>query len=96
MLAAAALLGGVSAGIYGLNRILRRNTDPALRQRAVLLAMSVLPIPLWFLAFPNQVAIHAWFIDRIVVWLVAAGFSVFSLAIAAGHRARPPSEDSRH
>lgn len=96
MLAAAAVLGGISAGIYGLNRILRRNTDPALRQRAVLLAMSVLPIPLWFLAFPNQVAIHAWFIDRIVVWLVAAGFSVFSLAIAAGHRARPPSEDSRH
>ena len=89
LLAAAAVLGGVAAGFYGLRQIFRRNEGPALRQRAVLLACSVLPIPLWFLAFPNQVAIHAWFIDRVVVWVVAAGFALFSLAIATRHRAEP-------
>jgi hypothetical protein len=86
MLAAAAALGSVAAGIYGLKVILHPGTDPATRQRAFLLASSVLPIPLWFLAFPNQVAIHAWFMDRIVVWVVAAGFAVFAMAMAARNR----------
>jgi len=87
MLAAAAVLASVAAGIYGLKVVLQPGTEPATRRRAVLLALSVLPIPLWFLAFPNQVAIHAWFMDRIVVWVVAAGFAVFALGVAARNRA---------
>jgi hypothetical protein len=57
-----------------------------MRRRSVLLVLSVLLIPIWFLAFPNQVATHAWFIDRILVWVVAAGFSLFLTAIAARYR----------
>ena len=91
LLASAAVLGGIVAGVYGLKWILLRVTDPAVRQRAVLLSVSVLPIPLWFLAFPNQVETHAWFMDRIVVWLIAAGFSLFLMAIAARYRMHSPS-----
>ena len=86
LLASAFVLGGVAAGAYGLRWILLRVSSPAIRQRAILLAVSVLPIPAWFLAFPNQVAMHAWFMDRIIVWVIAAGFSVFLLAIAARYR----------
>ncbi len=96
LLAWAAVLGGVVAGIYGLNWILLRVADPVVRQRAVLLSLSVLPIPAWFLAFPNQVKTHAWFMDRIIVWVIAAGFSVFLLSIAARYRGRSPSEELRH
>jgi hypothetical protein len=95
LLASAAVLGGVVSGICGLTWILRRVADPTVRQRAVLLAVSVLPIPLWFLAFPNQVETHAWFMDRIVVWVIAAGFSLFFMGIAARYRMRAASEDSR-
>jgi hypothetical protein len=49
----------------------------------------VLPIPLWFLAFPNQVAIHAWFIDRLSSGWWLPGLRCFSLAIATRHRAEP-------
>ena len=86
LLASVAVLGGVVAGAYGIGWILLRVSDPAMRQRAVLLAVSALPIPAWFLAFPNQVVTHAWFIDRIIVWVIAAGFSVFLMAIAARYR----------
>jgi hypothetical protein len=64
------------------------------RQRAILLALSVLPIAAWFLVFSNQVAIHAWFMDRIVVWVIAAGFSLFVMAIAARYRLCSSSDAS--
>jgi hypothetical protein len=86
LLAAAAVLGGVVAGAYGLGWILLRVCEPTTRQRAILLAVSASPIPAWFLAFSNQTAVHAWFMDRIIVWVVAAGFSLFVLAIAARYR----------
>jgi hypothetical protein len=89
LLASAFALGAIAAGGYGLRWILRRVSSAAIRQRAILLTVSVLPIPAWFLAFPNQVQMHAWFMDRIIVWAIAAGFSVFLMAIAA--RFRPVS-----
>ena len=92
MLALTAVLGAVVAGSYGLSWILRRVSDPEIRQRSVLFAVSVLPVPAWFLAFPNQVAVHAWFMDRIIVWVIAAGFSVFFLAIAARYQRSSPSQ----
>jgi hypothetical protein len=86
LLASAFALGAIAAGGYGLRWILGRISGAAIRQRVILLTVSVLPIPAWFLAFPNQVAMHAWFMDRIIVWVIAAGFSVFLLAIAASNR----------
>jgi hypothetical protein len=82
LLAWAALAGGIAAGACGAHWLRHDATDPVTRQHAVLLAASVLPIPLWFLAFANQTAEHAWFIDRILVWPIAAGFGLFTLAIA--------------
>ena len=87
-LALAALLVAVVAGAYGLWWVLLRVSDPAIRQRSILLAVSVIPIPAWFLAFPNQVSEHAWFMDRIFVWVIAAGFSLFVLAITARYQPR--------
>jgi hypothetical protein len=84
-LAAASVVGAVIAGTYGAGFILGRVADPGMRQRAVLLVLSVLPIPAWFVAFPNHLLIHAWFMDRILVWPVAAGFGLFLLAVAARH-----------
>jgi hypothetical protein len=66
LLASALVLSAVAAGGYGLRWILNHVSSMAIRQRAILLALSVLPIPAWFLAFPNQVAMHAWFMDRII------------------------------
>ena len=89
LLASTLVLSGVAAGAYGLRWILLHVSNATIRQRAILLAASVVPIPAWFLAFPNQVQMHAWFMDRIIVWAIAAGFSVFLMAIAA--RFRPVS-----
>jgi len=86
LLASAFALGAIAAGGYGLRYTLRQVSSPAIRRRTILLAVSVLPIPAWFMVFPNQVAIHAWFMDRIIVWVIAAGFSVFLLAIVARYR----------
>jgi hypothetical protein len=49
----------------------------------------VLPIPLWCLVFINQVGNHAWFMDRILVWPIAAGFGLFVLAMTARGRELP-------
>jgi hypothetical protein len=86
LLAAAMVVGSVAAGAYGLCYVLHRVQDTQTRQRAILLAVSVMPIPAWFLAFSNQVAGHAWFMDRIIVWVIAAGAALFVLAIASKHR----------
>ena len=94
LLASAVVLGAVAAGGYGLRWILLHVPKTAIRQRAILLALSVLPIPAWFLAFPNQVAMHAWFMDRIIVWVIAAGFSVFLLAVAARYLPGSPADGS--
>jgi hypothetical protein len=84
LLTGAALAGGVAAGVWGTSRIYRNCSNPITRQHAALLAVSVLPIPAWFLVFANQSAEHAWYMDRIFVWPVAAGFSLFVLALLSG------------
>lgn len=80
-LAWAALVGGIAAGAYGANWIRCNVRDPVRRQHAALLAASVLPIPAWFILFANQTAEHAWYMDRILVWPIAAGFGLLVLSI---------------
>jgi hypothetical protein len=65
-------------GAWGFDR-LRRTPE---RTKAVLLAVSCLPILLWFPIFRQHVIEHAWFMDRILVWLAISGFSLFALAIS--------------
>ncbi|WP_037283351.1 hypothetical protein [Rubellimicrobium mesophilum] len=94
LLSAAMVAGSVAAGAYGLGHVLLRVSNSRTRQRAILLAVSVVPIPAWFLAFSNQVAVHAWFMDRIIVWVIAAGGSLFVLAIASRYDASSAAEPS--
>ena len=86
LLAASTVIGAIAAGSYGLGWIFLRVPNPAIRQRAALLALQVLPIPVWFLAFSSQAGPHAWFMDRIVVWIIAAGFSLFVMAMTTRYR----------
>jgi hypothetical protein len=86
LLARSAVAGGIVAGVYGANWIRRHVEDPGTRQHAALLAISVLPIPLWCLVFINQVGNHAWFMDRILVWPIAAGFGLFVMAMTTSGR----------
>lgn len=85
----ASVAGAIVAGFYGAYWIYRHVADSVTRQHAALLVMSVFPIPLWFLLFPNQAGLHAWFMDRIFVWPIAAGFGLFILAIAARGQESP-------
>lgn len=49
----------------------------------LLLLLSCLPIVAWFLLFQQHTAIHAWFMVRILVWPIIAGFSAFAWASCA-------------
>jgi hypothetical protein len=82
----AAVVGGVVAGAYGANWIRRHVPDSATRQQGALLLSSMAPVPIWLALFPNQVESHAWYMDRILVWPVAAGFALFVLAMAERSR----------
>jgi hypothetical protein len=67
-------------GAWGFGR-LRRTPE---RIKAVLIAASCLPIFLWFPIFRQHTMMHAWFMDRILVWIAISGFSLFALAISQG------------
>lgn len=66
-------------GAWGFQR-LRRTPE---RAKAALLAASWLPILLWFPIFSQHTIEHAWFMDRILVWLAISGFSLFALAVSS-------------
>jgi hypothetical protein len=72
----------VLALALGLVAALRHPQPPFL-----LLLASILPIILWFLAFRQHTAIHAWFMARILVWPLIAGFALFALAAMRAGRA---------
>lgn len=68
LLAAGLLLMSFGAGVASS---LRRPEPPAL-----FLLASCLPIFGWFLLFQQHTAIHAWFMARILVWPLIAGFAL--------------------
>lgn len=73
-----------------------------------LLALSTAPIFLWFIIFHQHTAKHAMFMDRMLAWVIFAGFALFVLRLQpsrtspgyAGSHIPPPaspdSGDSRH
>ena len=75
MLLLAMILGG--QGYFRL----RTSACPATRFRAAAMAASAIVIPLWMVVFWQHTAQHAWFIDRILVWPMAAGFALFLMAL---------------
>jgi hypothetical protein len=83
VLAGGTILIAAVAGIWGLRAVLRSRVLPAQQTRAILLALSTVPILLWFPLFWQHTIQHAWFMDRILVWIIAAGFWLFSEGLAA-------------
>jgi hypothetical protein len=63
----------IAAGAYAL----WRGDSAAIR----LLALSVLPIVGWFAVFHQHTIIHAWFMDRMLVWIIVAGFGAYATAL---------------
>jgi len=87
LLAWAAVVGALLAGCYGALSIYRHVADAATRRQALLLVLSVPPVPLWFLVFANETGPHAWYADRLFAWPVAAGFGLFLLSVIARRQA---------
>ena len=46
-----------------------------------LLAASTLPIVAWPFIFHEHMVLHAWFMDRMFAWIIAAGFALFVHAV---------------
>jgi len=87
LLAWAAVVGALLAGCYGALSIYRHVADAATRRQALLLVLSVPPVPLWFLVFANETGPHAWYADRLFAWPVAAGFGLFLVSVIARRQA---------
>lgn len=85
-LTAGMLVLATVAGIWGY-RQLRDVPDTARRYRAAALLGSMLVPPLWMVVFWQHTAQHAWFMDRILVWNIAAGALLFILAMGWRTRA---------
>lgn len=82
-LTVAMLLGAVVAGIWGYGQ-LRRAESAQLRLRATALAASAIVIPAWMVLMWQHTAQHAWFMDRILIWILVAGWGLFLLALLPG------------
>ena len=95
LLVAGTILIAIIAGIWGLRAVRRASPWPAERIRATLLGLSTLPIALWFPLFWQHTIQHAWFMDRILVWIIVAGFWLFSegLAVTASQLNQGPSKN---
>lgn len=79
-LVAGSLALALVAGGWGYG-VLRRAPEAAERDRAVALAASALVPPLWLVIFWQHSSEHAWFMDRLLTWPIAAGVALFLLAV---------------
>lgn len=71
---------GLVLGGWGYAQ-LRQMKCPATRFQAAAMAGSALVIPLWMVTFWQHTAQHAWFMDRILIWPMAAGLVLFLMAV---------------
>lgn len=67
------------AGLWGARHLLR-SADPVMRQRTLALLASNAAIALMLVGFWQHTMIHAWFMERTLVWTIATGFALFALA----------------
>jgi hypothetical protein len=84
-LAAGTIAIALAAGAHGFVQVWRNDRSEVGRDQALMLALSLAITPLWCLFFLNLMVLHAWFTDRIFVWLIAGGFSLFLLGLFARH-----------
>ena len=81
VLSTATIAIAVACGVFAFIRLWKGDAAPVLRERALMLALSTVIIPAWCLVFTNLLIDHAWFTDRILVWLIAAGFGLFFMGL---------------
>ncbi|MEO8176085.1 MAG: hypothetical protein ABI626_05435 [Sphingomicrobium sp.] len=89
LMSAATIVIGLAAGAYGFVQVRRNEPSAAVRSQALMLALSLIIPPLWCVFFLNLMINHAWFTDRIFVWLIAGGFSLFFLSLLSPGAPRP-------
>lgn len=81
-LTVAMLTAAIAVGIWGYGQ-LRRADSAQLRLRATALAASAIVIPAWMVLMWQHTAQHAWFMDRILIWILVAGWGLFLLALVS-------------
>jgi hypothetical protein len=81
----------MAAGIWGFVTMMKVG-DPLGRTRARALAASNLPLFGWLVLFWQHTAVHARFMDRILVWTIVSGMALYVLAVIRGSATRRRSE----
>lgn len=87
MLIVGLLLCMIAAGAWGWQAM--RQAGGVTRLRGGLIALSMLIPPFWLVLLWQHSAQHAWFMNRILAWDMAAGAVLFVLGIAAKRHGAP-------
>ena len=88
LIAGATIAIALAAGAYGFVQVWRSERSAEVRGQALMLALSLFIPPLWCVFFLNLMINHSWFTDRIFVWLIAGGFSLFFLDLLSRGKGR--------
>lgn len=78
VMAGAMLLIAIGFGGWGARRLIGSG-DPRLKARALHLIASNAAIAAMLVLLWEHSIIHAWFMDRILVWTIGSGFALFAL-----------------
>ncbi|HMT44706.1 MAG TPA: hypothetical protein PKA59_09120 [Chakrabartia sp.] len=80
LMSALMILMTVIAGAWGIRQLWRSvDSLTAVRVRALLLSNAL--IALLLLMFWQHTMIHAWFMDRVLAWMIGSGLALFGLAL---------------
>ena len=79
VMAGAIVVIALLAGLWGARHMLR-SAAPVMRERTIALLASNAAILLMLVGFWQHTMIHAWFMERTLVWTIATGFALFALA----------------
>lgn len=94
IMAGAIVLLTVVAGIWAAQHLLR-TASPAMRYRTVALLASNVAVAAMLTMFWQHTMIHAWFMERTLVWPIATGFALFAFACATRRTASGTERDGR-
>lgn len=82
-----------TAGLWGFAQIQRLAASDRLKTQSTLMLTSNAPIVLWLVVFWQHSIQHAWFMDRILVWEIGSGFSLFAVGALCNVRFVPVMSD---
>lgn len=82
LMAGSVIAIAVAGGAWGARHLLRAPGDPLMRARVIMLLWSNVAILALLAAFWQHTVVHAWFMERTLVWTIASGFVLFALGCA--------------